>query len=420
MTAREERDPRPGSRAPCRRRLGGGRVPRARARGGLAPRARLRALGFLLLAIACAKKEGPGSSAAAGQDAGARDAAATPSLRTPWVKARNAEDVAMLEAPATVLGTPESNAGVSPPFRARIVRVRVKPGAAVRRGDVVADVVMPEVVQAAGTYASAATRVGAYQRRLEQLEELKKEGMVRLSELLDVRTKLAEARADQQGALAMLRVAGLAAEDATRLVAPGGSGEVALRSPIDGVVTLVKAAIGENREAAGEPLVRIAGEGEPRVEARCARVMPQRAEYELWLATGERHPLRIVGRAPQVDPRDGTTLVWFAPAEGIRLVQGQTGKVKIRLEEEEGVVAVPAHALGLGPKGPFIVANRGGRPERVEVEVVAASGAEALIRGGAKIGDEVAADAAQAEEGTDAGTAPRPPDQDADPERRGT
>jgi multidrug efflux pump subunit AcrA (membrane-fusion protein) len=334
---------------------------------------------------------------------------------------RVAEDVAMLEAPATVLATPESNAGVSPPFRARIVRVRVKPGEKVKRGDVVADVVMPDVVQAAGTYASAATRVGAYERRAAQLEALKKEGMVRLSELLDVQTKLAEARADQQSALAMLRVAGLAAEDAQRLLASRG-GEVSLRSPIDGVVTQVKAAIGENREAAGEPLVRLAGESEPRVEARCARVMPKRAEYELWLASGERHPLLEVGRAPQVDPRDGTMLVWFAPEAGTRLVQGQTGKVKIRLEEEEGAVAVPARAVGLGPKGPFVVANRGGKAQRLEVEVLAASGAEALVRAASlKIGDEVAADAAQTDEGAAAEAArPLPPDQDARREGGGT
>ncbi len=335
------------------------------------------------------------------------------SVRTPWVKARNAEEVSMLEAPATVLTTPESNAGVSPPFRARVVRVRVKPGEKVKRGEPVADVVMPEVVQAAGTYVSAATRVTAYAKRAAQLAGLRKEGMVRISELLEVETKLAEARADQHGALAMLRVAGLDAADATKLLA-SQAGEVALRSPIDGVVTQVKASIGENREAAGEPLVRIAGEGDPRVEARLVRILPRAAEYELVLPSGEQHPLRAVGRAPQVDPRDGTTLVWFAPLGPAKLVQGQTGKLRIRFEEEEGVVAVPARAVGLGPKGPFVVAHEGGRAAQVEVEVLAASGAEALVKGRLRIGDEVAADAALTELGAAADAArPPPPDQDA-------
>jgi membrane fusion protein, heavy metal efflux system len=316
------------------------------------------------------------------------------SAPTPWVKARKGEDVALLEAPAVVLATPESNAGVSPPFRARIVRVHVRPGERVARGAPVADVVMPDVVQAAGAYASAATRVDAYGRRKAQLAELKKEGLVRLTEILDVETKLAEARADQQTALALLRAAGLGADNAQRILTE--TGEVTLRSPITGVVTQVKAAIGENREAAGEPIVRMAGEGEPRVEARLARVLPGDAEYELWLPTGERFPLHLVGRAPQMDARDGTTLVWFAAAKGVRLVQGQTGKVKIRLKDQEKTVAVPARAVGLGESGAFVVVNRGGKTARVPVTVIAASGSEALIKGNLAVGDELAADAALA------------------------
>jgi len=361
-----------------------------------------------LAAAGCTRKDAPAPAASAP----AAPAAQPASVATPWVKARNAEEVAVLEAPATVLATPESNAGVAPPFRARIVRVRVKPGERVRRGDAVADVVMPEVVQAAGTHASAATRVAAYERRAAQLEALKKDGMVKLTEILDVETRLAEARADQQGALAMLRVAGLGADDARALLEARG-GEVPLRSPIDGIVTQVRAAIGENREAAGEPLVRIAGDGEPRIEARLARVLPRVAEYELALPTGASHPVRLVGRAPQVDPRDGTTLAWFATDPGARLVQGQTGKIRIRLEEDEGAVAVPARAVGLGAKGPFVVALRDGKPAVVDVEVLAATGAEALVRGGVRIGEEVAAEASRTDEGA-AAEAARPPPADAD------
>lgn len=369
------------------------------------------AVAALVAAAGCTRKEAPPAPAPAAQAAPAAAPQAA-SAATPWVKARNAEEVAVLEAPATVLATPESNAGVSPPFRARVVRVRAKPGERVRRGDPVADVVMPEVVQAAGTYASAATRVAAYERRAAQLEALKQDGMVKLTEVLDVETKLAEARADQQGALAMLRVAGLGAEDARALLASRG-GEVPLRSPIDGVVTQVRAAIGENREAAGEPIVRIAGEGEPRIEARLARVLPRAAEYDLALPTGELQPVRLVGRAPQIDPRDGTMLVWFAPQGGTRLVQGQTGKIKIRLEEEEGAVAVPARAVGLGPKGPFVVALRAGKAVLVPVEVLAATGAEALVRGQVQIGEEIAAEAARTDEGA-AAEAERPPPAEAD------
>ncbi len=392
-------------------------LPPLRGRRGGRPRIPI-VLAALVVAVvesaACGNKPAAPSAQApaAGVEAANGQAA---SVRTPWVKARNTEDIEMLEVPATVLATPESNAGVAPPFRARIVRVRVKPGEKIRRGDPVADVVMPELVQAAGAYAAAATRVAAYERRAAQMDALKADGMVRLSELLDVQTKLAEARADQQGALAMLRVAGLDAEAARALLETKGA-EVPLRSPIDGVVTQVRAAIGENREAAGEPIVRVAGEGEPRVEARLARLLPENAEYDVQLPGGESHPVTLVGRAPQVDPRDGTTLVWFAPKGGARLVQGQTCKVKIRLEEEEGAVAVPARAVGLGAQGPFVVKLASGKAAVVKVHVIAASGADALVKGDVRIGDEIAAEARQTDEGA-AAEAARPPPADQDVKR---
>ena len=115
---------------------------RRRACGAPAARTRAGALAGALLALtACSKAREPPPPAASEPRA-----ESTPtSAKTPWVKAASAENVSMLEVPATVLATPESNAGVSPPFRGRIVRVRVKPGERIRRGDVVADVVMPEV-----------------------------------------------------------------------------------------------------------------------------------------------------------------------------------------------------------------------------------------------------------------------------------
>ncbi|BDG10224.1 efflux RND transporter periplasmic adaptor subunit [Anaeromyxobacter paludicola] len=330
-------------------------------------------------------------------------APAAPSAATPWVKARTAEGLSLLEAPATVLPAPESSGNVVPPFRARVARVHVRAGEQVRKGQPVCDVIMPEVLQAAGTYAAASTRVQAYQRRRDQLESLKKEGLVRAADLLEVETRLAEAKADQQGALATLRVAGLEGADAARLLA--GAGQLTLRSPIDGIVTEVKASLGETREAAGEPIARVAGEGEARVEARLARSLPAHARYELALATGERHPLALIGRAPVVDGRDGTALAWFSPPAAARLTPGLAGRLVVQLGQGAGA-AVPARAVALAPEGAYVVVNRGGAPARVAVQVLATSGADALVRGDLKAGDEVAADAALAEARPGAGVPP--------------
>jgi multidrug efflux pump subunit AcrA (membrane-fusion protein) len=357
-----------------------------------APRTRL----ALLLAasatgtlLACGKKapEPPPPAAAA--------PAARQSARTPWVKARPTENVAMLQAPALVLAAPEASAAVSAAFRARVARILVRPGDRVRRGQPLLDVVMPEVVTAAGQFGAAQTRVEAYGRRKAQLEALKGEGLVKLTEILEVDTKLAESRAEMQGALAMLRAADLDAEGAARLLQ--GAGSIPLRSPIEGVVSEVKATLGETREPSGEPFVRLAGEGEARVEARIARNLPGPAHYFMVLAGGESVRLWPVGRSPVVDPRDGTQQVWFKPLPGERaLPQGATGRLMVKLENDESIAAVPARSVGLSPEGPYVVRSEGGKAVKKPVEVLATSGSDALVKGGVKPGDEVAADAALA------------------------
>jgi biotin carboxyl carrier protein len=289
-----------------------------------------------------------------------------------------------------VLGAPDSQAAISPTFRARVTRILVRAGEPVVRGQVVAYVAMPDVIQAAGAFAAATTRLEAYQRRKEQLDALRKDGLVKLSDLLEAETRLAEARAEQQTALGTLRAADLGAAEVPRLL--DGSGEVAIRSPITGTVTEVRASLGETREPSGEPLARVAAAGASRVEARLAHAPPAGARFELHTAGGERYLLTALGQAPVVDGRDGTTAAWFLPAAGTRLPAGLAGTLVVRLDES--AAAVPARAVALEAGQAYVVLNGPGGPRRVRVEVLASSGADALVRGGVKPGDEVAADAA--------------------------
>ena len=313
-----------------------------------------------------------------------------PSTRTPWVLARSSEGVPLLEAPAQVLPSPEAQAGVVPPYRARVAKVLVRPGERVTKGQPLVDVVMPEVSTAAGAYAAASTRVAAYERRKAQLEALKSDGLVRLVDVLEAETKLAEARADQQSAAATLRIAQVEPAEASGIVS--GRKPVSLRSPIDGTVTAVGVAVGDSREPTGEPVARVAGEGDSRVEARFARPVDADHTFEFITSGGARYRLSFVSRAPVSDPRDGTTSVWLVPEKGVRLQAGLTGRVVVTLSGGGQVAVVPARAAGLSAGSAFVVARRNGNTERVPVEVIASSGAEALVRG-ILPGEEVAADA---------------------------
>ncbi|XXF80176.1 efflux RND transporter periplasmic adaptor subunit [Myxococcaceae bacterium GXIMD 01537] len=313
------------------------------------------------------------------------------SAPTAWVHPRPVRGAALTDAPARVLAPPEGAAALGAPFRASVTRLAVRPGQPVKRGDALVEVLMPEVVRAAGDYEAATLRREAYTRRHEQLQALQAQGLARLVELSEVETQLAEARSAQLGALAVLRVAGLEAGAAAGVASRG---TVPLRSPVDGVVTEVLAVLGETRESGGEPLVRVVGGGEARIEARLAHALPEAAGFEFHWAGGEPVPVRLVNRAPVVDSRDGTTAAWFEPEPARALPAGLLGTVRVRAETLPDVKVVPSRALVLEMGRAEVLVREGEGFRRQEVRVVSTSGADALVRGALGEADAVAADAA--------------------------
>jgi membrane fusion protein, heavy metal efflux system len=255
---------------------------------------------------------------------------------------------------------------------------------------VLLEALMPELVQAAGSYQAATLRREAYERRTAQLQQLQQQGLARVFELAEAEAKLAEARAEQQGTLALLRVAGLEASMATSVAQRGA---VALRSPVEGVVTAVDVVLGETRESASGPLVRIVGEAPARLEARLAQALPEGASFEFSAPGVEALPVRLVGRAPVVDVQDGTTATWFEPESPRPLPAGLQGTVRVRAEALADLTVVPARALVLeGGQASVLVRTQEGH-RREPVQVLAMSGADALVRGSLKETDRVAADA---------------------------
>lgn len=310
------------------------------------------------------------------------------SLGGRWVPLRAPESISFLELPAAVLVTPGTSGLVNPPYPGQIVSLHVRAGERVRRGQPVADVMMPTVVAAAGEQAAARTKVDAYLDRLRQLEALKAEGLARAVDLAEVQTSLAEARADEKRAGAILRSAGIDPQRRRRLADHGSV--VSLRSPIDGLVIEVSAALGETRDSAGAPIVRIAGTGPARIEARAAQRLPEDAKFEFVTAAGERIPVRLIAEAPVVDPRDGTAASWFAPAPVRELPGGLSGKLRIVLPSRPGLTVAPRSSVGGGVDAAFVRLRRDGGVETVPVTVLLSSGADALIQSSLSAGAEIA------------------------------
>ena len=339
-----------------------------------------RVVSTALVIVGCQSPPGPPPAPAA---------APTPSsAEARWVPLRAADAVTLAELPATVLATAGTQALVNPPYAGQVVRLHVRPGDQVEPGQVLVEIMMPTVVTAAGERAAAATKIEAYQRRLAQLRALEAEGLVRSVDLSEADMRLSEARADEQRARAILRSAGISDTEARRLGLDRGA--VPLRSPIAGTVTEVAAAIGETRDTAGAPLVRIAGTASARIEARAPERFMEGARFELVLVNGDSVPLRLIGVSPVADPRDGSTAAWFESDPPRALRAGLTGKVRVVPPSGRGLTVAPRSALGRSVAGTFVRVRRPHGPAPVAVKVVLSSGADVVIESPLSAGTEIA------------------------------
>lgn len=365
----------------------GSRIRRARSS------ARLATIAALLLTSGCSREEASAPPPATGSGAATAQAAA--SVTVAWVTPRSADGVTLMEAPAEVLAQPQSRAAIAAPFSARVAKVHVRPGEQVRAGQVLIDVVMPDVVRAAGESLAATLRIQAYDRQRTQLLALRDQGMAKLADLAEVETRLAEARAAQQAAAALLRVAGLEPSDAG---AVARSGMVPLTTPISGTVVALQASVGEVSGADGAPLARVAAtDGAGRIQARLPSAPPNDARFRFLPPLGAPVEVRMEGRAPQVDARDATTSAWFEPiAPDAALIAGQSGRLHVLSGPDAHALTVPARAITFREGRPHLWVRSSGsaEPQSLAVEVLLASGSQALVRGeGLTAETRVAADA---------------------------
>ena len=342
-----------------------------------------KALYAALLLVGCHSPSGPPPAPSA-----APAPPAPTSAEARWVPLRAAEAVTLAELPATVLPTAGTQALVNPPYAGQVVRLHVRPGDQVEAGQVLVEIMMPTVVTAAGERAAARTKIEGYQRRLTQLRALEAEGLVRSVDLSEADMRLSEARADEQRASAILRSAGIGDPEPRGLGLDRGA--VPLRSPIAGTVTEVAAALGETRDTAGAPLVRIAGTASARIEARAPERLMEGARFELVTGNGDSIPVRLVAVSPVIDPRDGSAAAWFETEPARSLRAGLTGKVRVVPPAGGGLTVAPRSAVGRGPAGTFVRARRPDGPAPVAVKVVLSSGADVVIDSPLRAGAEIA------------------------------
>lgn len=144
---------------------------------------------------------------------------------------------ATLSLPGEIAADPDKSARVSTPVAGRLVDVRFKEGSAVKKGDVLAVVRVPEIGKVRSAYNATTAKAAAARANAERLGGLAEKGLASKQESVSAKAEAdaleAEARAlnEQLGALGM--------------GATGGGSELTLRAPVGGLVVTRDAVVGQ-------------------------------------------------------------------------------------------------------------------------------------------------------------------------------
>ncbi len=318
------------------------------------------------------------AGSSAGLDAGTTDA---PS----WAAVEAAPRSTFLEGQARVVAAPSATAQVGVPLRATLRAIRVRPGDSVDAGAVLFDVMMPEVLEAAGRFDGAQQRLAAWAARREQLTQLQADGLARSSDVSEAVARAAEAQADLQAARGLLLAGGVREADVGALLR--GTGVTVVRSPVSGVVTEVHAALGESKDATSGPLATVVGQGATRIEARFSRPPPDGvAEFVEGAKTTR---VTLVSRSLAADPKDGSFMAWFETTD-VHLA-GTLGRVRLAVPASGAVVSVPALSVRRSAGGTEVVTTN----DTVAVDVLQCGEQRCDVQGALKPGDRVRVEAAR-------------------------
>lgn len=300
---------------------------------------------------------------------------------------------AALVAQGTVTFDEEHVAAVIPPVQGRVMRLLSAPGDHVLAGAALAIIYSAEVAGAgAGLSQARISRVAAEQS-LARAEHLAAEGAGSQRDVIDARTSLATARAEEARAGAVLQSMG-----APRVAA----GTYTLRAPIAGTVIQRSLRVGsEARASAAEPAFLIADLDRVWVfahlhETQGSAVHPgDRVEIDVPALPGRRFASTVDRVAEAVDPNTRTLVVRVAlPNPDHALKPEMFARVTLRTRSA-GVALVPVTALVTEPGGyGAFVETSPGRYERRRVVLGAELDGNAQVREGLRVGERVVVEGA--------------------------
>lgn len=141
--------------------------------------------------------------------------------------------------PGEIVADPDRTARISSPVAGKLEAVRLREGATVAKGDVVAVVRVPELGRIHGAQSAAAARARAAKANADRLEDLSKKRLASEQAWLDAKAEAESHHAEARALSGQLAAMGSGS---------GGSGApflLSLRAPVAGVVVAREAVVGQ-------------------------------------------------------------------------------------------------------------------------------------------------------------------------------
>ena len=336
-----------------------------------------------------AAKDSDTSAVTATAKPGTISAAQIKKLGIRIVAAQAADEVPLGTVPAMVSLPPEASVAVAAPFDGAIIRLFVVEGQAVAQGAALASVKAREPLQIGADLSRARAQLGLAQANARRLNQLTSEGII------------AGARADE--ANAALHEAQINISEYQRILSQagaGGSGQMTLRAPIGGRVSVINVQTGGPVDTMTAPFVIEKTSSymlDIQLPERLAKKVIPGLTVELQLpgTSDDVDPVAVSGTiisvSPSLDPMTRSVMAKARIGAAPGMVAGKSVLVTIKGDGGETGVSVPAMSVTRIDDKDYVFVLSGDRFTRREVTLVAQSGDNAILSAGLKANEKVAA-----------------------------
>lgn len=335
-------------------------------------------LALSLITTACSKQPVPNPATNSGSDM----------VKTIVVQPQAIEDD--LTIPARVSADPAKLVHIFPPASGRLLRVNVRPGDRIVRGQTVAVLESSDVAQARSDYEKASAEVDRTTKAYNRAKLLLDHGAFSEREYQQAESDWTEAKSELARAAERIRVLGASLR--------GSSNELALTAPRSGSVLDLAAAAGELSKSTdnANPICTIADLSNVWVvgdlfEKDLAAVRAGEAvELSFSAYPGETWTGKLSVISDAIDPQTRTVKVRVVlPNPNRRLKPEMFGTIRVRRPESKAIVVPASAVLREGGDSAVMVQTRSGSYERRLVTIRHADANQAVIGSGLNAGEVV-------------------------------